>query len=419
MKRSSERGQVTTQFVVLTGILVTVTIAVLAVVFLPVRLSFINIATCIISDVCKEGNETAPEGHSVSVDSRTGDIYACEVRKGSGEKCSFWDSLCLRGPEKFIQSSVAYTPRIACGLLGYVVGSAASSSMGGVLALPGFAEGAALCGVNTQDWKAKQKRVWCCCCNMQNECDGTTTYKGNVICVLNDSDGFAADIDETLNVIDDISGMIKGNRPGITENDSINSMKKQILLAVSTHGAGERIELIGHSEGAAILSNAIWQLVWEQKTNGTGLTPEDLARLDVVILGPAEWRFPRDTEVTLYENSNENALRSDPVPKLSDKYRELKLAGYSNQMSEVHPGTVQPWPCTLFDCHDAQHYLENRATEVVKEDGGCKPGVTIMVNGIRTEDESQQGNCDYYQTTRYGSRQCLSQPSGPRIFAPE
>lgn len=367
MKRSSERGQVLTQNVVLAGILVTVTIAILSVIFLPVRLSFIDIATCIISDVCKDGRD----GPTPLVPNRpkcaptTRDRTVCERIAGTSEcggLCKPWK------PSRSGCVTVSWN-----GWLPKVEYSACY-----------------------QNDRARAARHACCVCGLEDECDGSTTTTKNdkVLCINNDTAGAVLDIEETRALVLDNNRLIAGQPPEITENDSVKSTRKGILDALSMHGPPNRIELVAHSEGSVVLAHALWELANEGK-----LTPEDLGRLEVVVAGPAEWRFPKGVSVTAYAAYNKWVPVADPVPWLTEVLK-----------SEVDRNRVETlrleWIGVDNGCFECHKFLSNYIDEVAyrpHDDSG--PVFSVLINGIRNTFDEWNGDggvCEQYAKKRYG-----------------
>jgi len=132
--------------------------------------------------------------------------------------------------------------------------------------------------------------------------------------------------------------------------------------------------VIGHSQGAAVVAEAVWRLSRDPRYAG------QLDRLNVVIMGPAEWRFPPEVEVLQLVNPG------DPVPPGADLYRGLAAAPGGRE-----PRTIQtPFACDRarpVTCHDFRGYLEAYGEILDAENLGAGsysqlPAQTIIVNGI-------------------------------------
>jgi len=439
MRWRRQDGQIATENTVVAGIVVTATVALLAMATPCVQTKIALVATCVVSDTCIEldapcslwlggggggGGTDSSDGSGGSgggggVGGGGEEVQACmpgqvACERYEGETCDPGSWACWSLAQWFDDAARAVVevgPRALCGTIGWEIAG-----------IPGAAFGAANCSFNTQNWKAEAKRERCCLCQQAEECDGTVAQVGNVRCVLNDSDGMPSDLAESVAMIDDVTRMMNGEPYKIAKNDAVISMKEEILSALQGHaGPDDRIELIAHSQGAAVLSNAVWQL----RQDGL-LSDEDLARLDIVIMGPAEYRFPIGANVTMYDNVAARQFSvGDPINDAADLYRQMRLTGDGDGLVASVSSRPVSWSCGLnvVGCHDMQNYLQAHA---LSEKNGEKPVTSIVVNGINTERDDQlsaeqvaagdggwkyQGSCKCYDAARYEGGACSSNPS--------
>jgi hypothetical protein len=388
MKPRGAGGQAANEYLMIAGLITAMSLIVLGYTYSPLRFGLVRAAACILGDVCA----AAPSGG--------GGVTPLPLAPGGGTPVPGGGPLPWVDPT--VRLCLKRPPPPGC------------SETGGY-----FDEGLCILkGNGYQNCKALRKRMNCECGNC-DECDGSVTFPigDQIACVHNDTDQ-AFDLPEALEMIDDVTRMRFGKEPKIKENDAINQMKKQISDALKGVPDGRPIELIAHSQGALVLSNALWQLKREGK-----LSAADWERLDVVVMGPAESRFPPDLEqVTWYVSDG------DAVPGLSGLGQDIsnsesKLGEALGMGSEeaiatqrrIRLGPDNGYPdiplsdCTgVVSCHSSERYLKFHS-DVSKHDGADKPGRTIMVNGILTTFEEWNlggptHGCELYARERYGAQ---------------
>lgn len=115
--------------------------------------------------------------------------------------------------------------------------------------------------------------------------------------IFNKSNNF---IDDFVQLLNDRLEASLGVRVG--QNPSIETLKHHLKIAVDD---GRRLEMIGHSQGAAIIAAALSYLVRE------GYTEDRFANVYVTTYGSAGTAFPRGPHYTHY------VIMGDPVPFLA------------------------------------------------------------------------------------------------------
>jgi hypothetical protein len=398
MRVRGQRGQTTSEYLMIAGLITAMALLVLGWTYSPFRASLQAAAECVLGDVCGTGTPSGGGGASMP---RLPGGGAPGGSPGGGP-LPWVDPtirLCLKRPLPTDCSPTrADAEEAACIAYG----------------LWHFRD-------DYQNCKAIRKRQECACGNC-DECDGSVTFPGNgIVCVHNDTDPsslLGKDLDESGEMIHDVTRMIDNKDPLITENDSIKQMKSQIVKALRETGVAEPIELIGFSQGSAVLASALWQL----RRDG-GIPSSDWSRLHVVVMGAAEQRFPPELSTI-----DSYTSKDDHVAWGGEKQWELNSGdvatplpisvGEDNMLGlDVEPCTLTGAPAFVAGkCHDSIRYLKFHAARMKKMHSSRDPlpARTIIVNGIGTEFEGWnaprldengqwiQGGCQAYADARFG-----------------
>lgn len=424
-RRNPERGQTTTEFAMMGG-LILVGLLMLSGAYGDVRGVLRSTVECVVSDVCRQGGTpmrippppplfpargggSAGDGRPVTSLFPIGDSpvvsvtpNVCGAAFTDIEACGYdaWDErFCDAGalaPHSEDLEDVFVDPG---GYAWDVIGPQASDPTKNAFA-------------RLQNCKALRKRSDCLCGEC-DQCDGLVVPTSDKVqCVYNDTDSLVADVAESAAMIRDISRMVDGGAPIIDENDAIRQMKNQITAALATGNPSQRIELIGFSQGSIILSSALWQLNYEARSQGTTI---DWGRLNVVVFGAAEHRFPPglntiDSYINVGDTDSDDAL-----PLLSDP---IGLGGFANSTFTDAGKIADPLlytfrrDCKTLGCHQAEVYVGEyanrqwRTVDPLNPDAKrqlktAEPQITIMVNGVNTQQEDWNRACQEMASQRY------------------
>ncbi len=282
----SARGQAAVEYLMLLGMMTAVGIGLLAILVLPVRRSMQHTVQCVISDECSGFSWLGAMASAATYPLRAASVQAVSWVRASDWREHTVDTVVV----------TAYRAARAVGLLddfkaanrdlhqydlpqlnAVECASGVTSRCDGEIVFSEARAGSTASlimvnGINTDPhgWRDECAR------------ESAAVANRDVTCVYNATNGIITDLSESAALLDAVR---RGESPSFSGNLAVQQLKKQISGRLA--GTGGEVRLVGHSEGAVLLAVALWQM----RAAGA-IREEDWRRIDVVVLGGAERRFP-------------------------------------------------------------------------------------------------------------------------------